>query len=167
MALPAVSASLPLPTLSVMMPPELAVEPSPATVRLPVAAVVLFQRMPLAPPLAEIEVKLNAPSELLKLSAVALVVVTLTSPTLRLVAVLAVNPAVPDAGVMFSPFTTSLVAMTTLPCTDGRVPPIDGRAMVPVGGVMLNTESKLLPLTPWPISHSLEFKVMPAVSVPL
>ena len=59
--MPAVSASLPLPTLSVMMPPELAVEPSPATVRLPVAAVVLFQRMPLAPPLAEIEVKLNAP----------------------------------------------------------------------------------------------------------
>src|SRR5438552_9992352 len=71
---------------------------------------------------------------------------------------------------MLSPRTASLVAMTTLPWTDGRVPLRVGRAMVPVGGVMPKRVSNGVapePVTPWPISHSLVFKVIPLVAVPV
>ena len=65
--------------------------PEGVTRLLPVAAPVLFHTMPCAPPFPEMAVKLKVPSKLVRLTAAAFVVVTLTSPTVSPVAPLALN----------------------------------------------------------------------------
>ena len=109
--------------------------------------VVLFSTMPLVPPLAEMLVKLSVPPELAKLAAAPVVVVTLTSPVTRPVLPEAVMPVLVVLAI-FSPLTWELVSIVTVFCSVGRVPPIEGLAMVPSGGVIPNTASKLAPLTP-------------------
>ena len=88
------------------------VPPVPVTVKVPV---VLLSTIPFEPPFVDTDVSEIVPPELDRLTAAALDVVTLTSPTVRLVALVAVNPAVLEPGWMFNPRTASLVAMTTLP----------------------------------------------------
>src|SRR3982751_4030925 len=65
------------------------VPPLPVTVKLPVAADELLQTMPLAAPLAEMDRKVNVPSEFTKLTAVEAPVFMLTPLTVRPVALLA------------------------------------------------------------------------------
>src|SRR4051794_32390221 len=53
-----------------LLPPTVALEPSPPTVKLPVAAEELFHIIPLLPPDAEIDLNVKLPSESTKLTAV-------------------------------------------------------------------------------------------------
>ncbi|MCA1683692.1 MAG: hypothetical protein LC708_00970 [Actinobacteria bacterium] len=102
---------IPGPLVLWIVPPEPGV-PVPVTVKVPLA---VLRTMPFVPPLVEMPVNESVPPEVARLTAAALAVVTLTSPTVRLVAPLAVSPCVPEAGWMFRPRTASLVAMVTLP----------------------------------------------------
>ena len=67
---------------------------------------------------------------------------------------------------MFRPRTTSLVSMSTFPWTSGRVPPNDGRAMVFEGGATPKRTSNVVPVTPWPMSFSLGWRMIPVLTGP-
>ena len=88
-------------------------------------------------------VKLTVPPEFERFTATPVVVVTLTSAV--------TNPDLPEAVspvfvvlVMLSPFTLEFVPIVTVFCNVGRVPPMLGLAMVPTGGVMPISASKVL-----------------------
>src|SRR4051794_38629250 len=79
---------------------------APVTDVLPVLKLLLALRLDrftpfvkLLAPLAESDPKLKLPPELLRLTAVAAVVETFTSPTVRLLALLPVSPCTPEPGV--------------------------------------------------------------------
>ena len=135
------------------------VPPVPVTVKLPV---VLVSEIPLAAPLDEMLVNDNVPPVPLRLTAVPVVVVTLTSPTVTPETPPPTKPvALPGLGVMLTPRTLLVPPTVTVFCTVGRVPLIEGRAMVPVGGLMPKTASKLAPVTPCPMSSSPVLSVIP------
>src|SRR5690349_5733780 len=96
MALPATAPSAPdivdiVPPL--LLPPIEVLEPSPFTVKLPVAALPpeLSHTIPFDPLLAEIDLKVNDPSDLIKLTAVELPVDMLSPFTVSPVTLLALS----------------------------------------------------------------------------
>src|SRR5262245_42616575 len=128
--MPAVAPSAPV--ASWIVPPEAAV-PVPVTVKLPE---VLFRKMPFGAPVDDTLVNDNelvvAP---VKLTAVPVVLVTLTSATVRLVALLPVMPVlVPER--MSRPRTSEPVAIVTVPLIVGRTPPVGGSGSLKGDGVI-------------------------------
>ncbi len=66
-----------------------------------------------------------------------------------------------------SPRSSAVFASVTVPCTVAVPVAIAGRAIVPVGGVIANSRSKLAgPVAPCPTSFSLVLSVIPFAYAP-
>src|SRR5262245_51522850 len=132
----------------VMVPPDVrSPTPPPAapvTAKLPVRLLTL---MPLVDELTVMEPKVNVP-ELpapVMLTAVPVVGVAFTSLTATLVTLAPLRPVLPLVE-RLRPRTLLLEPSVTVPCTVGLVPAIDGRLIVPAGGVIPKTASKVVKL---------------------
>ena len=77
---------------------------------------------------------------------------TVEVPLLKLAEARPLLPATAALTSMFTPRTTVLFLIVTVPRTVGRVPFIEGRAIVLEGGVMPNNVSKSAAIAPWPIN---------------